>query len=164
MKEFLNAIKKQFESYKSLGDKAFEQLDEKDFFYKPNENSNSIAILVRHISGNLKSRYTDFLTTDGEKAWRNRDDEFEDYSGSKNQLIHLWEEGWTTLFDSMDQLKYEDLEKEITIRQQPIKVYDALIRSLAHAASHIGQIMYIGKIVKDERWKSLSIPKSKSHT
>ncbi len=164
MEGFLDSIRKQFESYKSLGDKTFEQLDEKDFSYRPNENSNSIAMIVRHVSGNLKSRFTDFLTSDGEKPWRNRDEEFEDYTASKSQVIYIWTDGWNALFNTLDQLKTDDLEKEITIRQQPAKVYDALLRSLAHTASHVGQIMYIGKSIRDAGWKSLSIPKSKSHS
>lgn len=162
MDNYIEAFKKRFIVYKGLGDKTLQQLDEKDLFYKPNENSNSIAIIVRHVSGNLKSRFTDFLTTDGEKPWRNRDLEFEDYTASKSEIMEIWEEGWETLLKTVNSLENDDLEKTITIRSESMKVCDALLRSLAHAASHIGQMMYIGKIVKDNDWKSLSIPKTKS--
>lgn len=160
--EYLQSAKKQFEYYKHLGDKTFEQLSEEKLFYKFNDDSNSIAIIVKHLHGNMLSRWTDFLTTDGEKEWRNRDGEFEDAITTKPELLKLWETGWNCLFKALDSLEPEDLTKTIYIRNQGHFVVDAINRQLAHYPYHIGQIVYLGKMLAENGWKSLSIPKNKS--
>ncbi len=156
-----DALKRMF-YYKSLGDKTFEQLEEKDFFYKPNDESNSIAIIIQHLYGNMMSRFTNFLTEDGEKAWRKRDAEFEPMNFSKQDLLDCWNTGWYTVTTAIKSLKEEDLEKEITIRSERLFVYDAILRQLAHYPYHVGQIVFIGKLIKNEGWKNLSVPKSGS--
>jgi hypothetical protein len=161
-KEFLEVVKKQFEYYKLLGEKTFDQLNEEQLFFQQNEDSNSIAIIVKHLHGNMLSRWTDFLTTDGEKEWRKRDSEFENEKLNKDQLLKLWSEGWKCLFDTLNSLQPEDLEKTIYIRNQGCLAMDAIIRQIAHYSYHVGQIVYIGKILADGKWRSLSIPKNKS--
>lgn len=158
-----SGILKQFQYYKQLGEKTFSQLSEKDLFWQYNENSNSIAIIVNHLYGNMLSRWTDFLTTDGEKDWRNRDDEFEDIIKTKQQLLEKWEKGWNCLFDALQLIKTEeDLQQIIYIRNEGHTVIEAINRQLAHYPYHIGQIVFIGKMLKDTEWNSLSIPKNKS--
>ena len=158
---FLQSAIKRFKSYKELADKTFEQLEEKDFFYQPNKESNSIAIIIQHMTGNMLSRWTNFLTEDGEKEWRQRDAEFETGSSSKPDLINTWQKGWECLFDTLNALKNEDLLKTVTIRSESLTVVDAINRQLAHYPYHVGQIIYIGKIIKNESWKNLSIPRRK---
>jgi hypothetical protein len=161
-KEFLVTVIRRLKYYKDLGDKTFEQLVDDDFHYQPNGESNSIAIIIQHLYGNMLSRWTNFLTEDGEKEWRQRDDEFEIHSYSKQQLIEIWEKGWTCFLTALEPLKEADLLKTIRIRNEPLSVIDAINRQLAHYPYHIGQIIYIGKIIKNQEWKNLSIPKSKS--
>ena len=159
----MNGLIKQFEYYKLLGEKTFEQLTEKDLLWQYNQNSNSIAVIVNHISGNMLSRWTDFLTTDGEKEWRNRDEEFEDNIKSKEELLLKWIKGWKCLFDALAQIKSEeDLQQIIYIRNERHTVLEAIHRQLAHYPYHIGQIVFIGKMLTNEDWNSLSIPKNKS--
>lgn len=159
----ISGILKQFQYYKQLGEKTFSQLSEKDLFWQYNENSNSIAIIVNHLYGNMLSRWTDFLTTDGEKDWRNRDDEFEDIIKTKQQLLEKWEKGWNCLFDALQLIKTdENLQQIIYIRNEGHTVIEAINRQLAHYPYHIGQIVFIGKMLKDTEWNSLSIPKNKS--
>jgi hypothetical protein len=160
--EFLTSVKKQFEYYKLLGDKTFEQLSPEKLFFKYNEDSNSIAIIVKHLHGNMLSRWTDFLTSDGEKEWRKRDEEFENDVAIKDDLLDRWNEGWACLFKALDSLKEEDLGRIIYIRNQGHTVSEAIIRQLAHYPYHVGQIVFIGKMLAEENWKSLSIPKNKS--
>ena len=145
--------------YKSLGDRTFEQLDEKNFFFKPGEESNSISIIIQHMYGNMMSRFTNFLTEDGEKVWRKRDAEFEPMDFSKQDLIDCWNTGWHTVATAIKALKEEDLEKEISIRLEKLFVYDAILRQLAHYAYHVGQIVFIGKMIKNQEWENLSMPK-----
>jgi hypothetical protein len=159
---FLKDIIKRFQSYKELGDKTFAQLDDKDFFYQPSTESNSIAIIIQHMHGNMLSRFTNFLTEDGEKSWRKRDEEFEQSNVTKQSLIDAWNEGWERLFETLGNLKGEDLTKTTPIRNEPLPAYDALLRALAHLAYHVGQIVYLGKATKDGEWKTLSIPKKQS--
>ncbi len=159
---FLPAIIKRFTTYKELGDKTFEQLDDQDFFFLPSSESNSIAIIIQHMYGNLMSRFTNFLTEDGEKEWRNRDAEFELMKTTRQDLLSFWEAGWKQVFNALKNLKEEDLVKTIFIRSEPLLVFDALLRQLAHYPYHVGQIVYIGKLLKNEKWKSLSIPKNES--
>jgi len=156
---YLESVIKRFNEYKTLGDKTFAQLSENDFFSQPNEASNSIAVIIQHMRGNMLSRWTNFLTEDGEKNWRQRDEEFEVQELSREQLIQRWEEGWNLLFDTLDSLTPGDLLKQITIRKQPLIVVDAINRQLAHYSSHVGQIVYLGKWIRGNQWTSLSIPK-----
>lgn len=163
MNNYLDSIKKQFLYYKQLGELTFDQLSEEELFWQPTFESNSIAIIVQHLVGNMLSRWTDFLTTDGEKDWRNRDQEFEPIIQTKSQLIEEWIKGWNCLFDALTQLhSVNDLEQIIYIRNQGHTVLEAINRQLAHYPYHIGQIVFIGKMIKNEKWKSLSIPKNQS--
>lgn len=156
-----NAIKK-FKAQKLLAEKAFAQLKEEDFSFKPSKDSNSIAVIVQHMSGNMLSRWTNFLTEDGEKPWRERDKEFETVLSVEKDILAAWEKGWQCVFNTLENLDDEDLMKTITIREVPILVVDAVIRQLDHYGYHVGQIVYIAHIIKDENWISLSIPKNKS--
>jgi len=158
---YLESVIKQFEYYKSLGDKTFAQISEEKLFRQFNEESNSIAIIVKHLWGNMMSRWTDFLTYDGEKEWRNRDVEFENDMTSKQEMIEKWNEGWSLFLNTLNSLKNEDLEKIIYIRNQGHTVLEAINRQLAHYPYHIGQIVFIGKVYA-EKWDSLSIPKGSS--
>jgi hypothetical protein len=159
---FLESVRKQFEYYKLLGDKTFEQLKEDQLFYAYNDDSNSIAVIVKHLRGNMLSRWTDFLTSDGEKEWRNRDGEFENSMKAKAELLKVWEEGWNCLFAALNSLTEEDLSKTVYIRNQGHSVMDAINRQLAHYPYHVGQIVFIGKMLTDNKWRSLSIPKNAS--
>ncbi len=160
--DILPAIKARFKTYKDLGDLCFAQLEDADFFFSPSPESNSIAIIIQHIYGNVMSRFTNFLTEDGEKEWRKRDAEFEDMNAEKQDLLSFWVEAWQQLFKTLDSLTEDDLTKTIYIRSEPLIVFDALLRQLAHYPYHVGQIIYIGKLLKKEQWNSLSIPKNKS--
>jgi hypothetical protein len=161
---YLSSVVKQFRYYKSLGDKTFKQLNPSDLHWSVHPDSNSIAIIVKHLVGNMLSRWTNFLSEDGEKEWRHRDAEFVDSYKSKKELIHAWEQGWDCLFNAILPLQTEDLEKIIYIRNQGHTVTEAIHRQLAHYAYHIGQIVHIGTQIKGEEWKSLSIPKGNSAT
>jgi hypothetical protein len=156
---FIEGLRKQFESYKVLGEKTINQLTTEQMNWKPNETSNSIANIVTHLHGNMLSRWTNFLTEDGEKPWRKREEEFESTNLSKEQLLELWHEGWTCLFSAIDIASQTDLTIIIYIRNQPQTITDALLRQLAHYPHHIGQIVYVGKMLLDEGWETLSIPK-----
>lgn len=161
--EYLDTVIKRVKYYKDLGDKTFAQLDsDEDFHYRPNEESNSIAMIIQHLSGNMVSRWTNFLTEDGEKDWRNRDDEFDIHSYSKQQLIEIWNKGWACYLNSLESLQADDLLKTIFIRNETMTAIDAINRQLAHYPYHIGQILFLGKIIKNEGWKNLSIPKGAS--
>ncbi|HEX5653347.1 MAG TPA: DUF1572 family protein [Chitinophagaceae bacterium] len=160
--EYLVTSIRRFRYYKDLGDKTLSQLSETDLHFRPNETSNSIAIIVQHMTGNMLSRWTNFLTEDGEKEWRQRDEEFEIHAFTKQALIELWEKGWNCLFEALESLSDEDLLKNVFIRQEALTVIDAINRQLAHYPYHIGQLVYIGKLLKDEQWKNLSIPKGQS--
>lgn len=159
---YLDSAIKQFEYYKLLGEKTISQLTDEQLYLQYNLENNSIAIIINHLSGNMLSRWTDFLTTDGEKEWRNRDAEFETSQGTREALLIMWNEGWNCLFHSLGQLKEEDLSKEIFIRNQGHTVTEAINRQLAHYPYHIGQIVFIGKLLCEQKWESLSIPKGKS--
>lgn len=159
---FLQSALQKFRDYKALGDKTFQQLDEADFHFQPSNSTNSIAIIVQHMNGNMLSRWTNFLTEDGEKEWRQRDAEFEKQSLSKEELLQLWEEGWQVLLNALTALQPEDLLKTITIRHQPMSVVDAINRQLAHYSYHVGQIVLLGKWRRGDGWQSLSIAKNQS--
>jgi len=162
MDDYLSSIKKQFEYYKLLGDKTFNQLAEKDLFWQYNNQSNSLAIIVKHLSGNMLSRWTDFLTTDGEKSWRNRDQEFECEFNTKSDLLEVWNKGWDCLFEAISPLTNNDLNTEIYIRNMGHSVTEAINRQLAHYSYHVGQIVFLGKMIQSNNWNSLSIPKGQS--
>lgn len=160
--QYLNSIKKQFEYYKFVGEKTFDQLNEKDLFWQYNEESNSVAIIVNHLWGNMKSRWTDFLTSDGEKEWRNRDLEFESVIKTKEDLLTKWNEGWECLFDALNSISQKNFDTKVYIRNQEHSIIEAVNRQFAHYSYHIGQIAYIGRMIKGNEWKSLTIPKGKS--
>ncbi|MFC7366371.1 MULTISPECIES: DUF1572 family protein [Bhargavaea] len=162
--EYLRAVRGRFDQLKDLGDRAVAQLNDQEIHHVPGPESNSIAVIVRHLSGNMISRWTDFLTTDGEKPDRNRDGEFEIVSVTKAELREISEAGWKTLFGALDSLDEDDLLKEIFIRGERHTVIDAMERHLSHVASHIGQIVYIAKMLTGENWETLSIPKGQSET
>lgn len=162
MNDFLSSSIKQFEYYKELGEKTFLQLPEEKLFWKYNEESNSIATIVKHLHGNMMSRWTDFLTTDGEKEWRIRDEEFENDLTTREDLVARWNEGWNCLLDAINSLTDADLNTVIYIRNMGHSVTEAINRQLAHYPYHIGQIVFLGKMIANEEWKSLSIPKGNS--
>jgi hypothetical protein len=159
---FLSSAIRRLVYHKELGDKTFAQLTDNDFHFLPSGMSNSIAIIIQHMHGNMLSRWTDFLTSDGEKEWRKRDAEFEEQKLNKEQLLTLWEEGWNCFLDALNSLSAADLEKIIYIRSEPLSVVDAINRQLAHYPYHVGQIIYIGKFIKNKDWQNLSIPKAES--
>jgi hypothetical protein len=161
-KIFLESVIKRFKEYKQLGEKTFDQLNDEQMSRQPNEASNSIAIIIQHLHGNMLSRWTNFLTEDGEKEWRVRDDEFEVHAFSKQQLLEMWNEGWQVCLDSLNALSENDLARSISIRSQQLNVVDAINRQLAHYSYHVGQIVYLGRWMKDKDWTSLSIPKGAS--
>lgn len=152
----------EFKRYKMLGDQGFAQLDENHIFWQYNEASNSIAIIVKHMVGNMLSRWTNFLAEDGEKSWRIREGEFTNTYTSKIEMISAWEIGWQCLFDALDLISIENFDTPIKIRNEPHTIMEAVNRQLAHYANHVGQIIFIGKMVKGDEWISSSIPKGKS--
>jgi hypothetical protein len=162
MSSYLASMKKQFEYYKVLGEKTFEQVPNEKLFWQLTKESNSISMIVKHLHGNMLSRWTDFLTTDGEKEWRNRDQEFDNDIATKAELLFKWNEGWDCLFKAIDHLKEDDLERDIYIRNMGHTVMEAINRQLAHYAYHVGQIVFIGKAIQNEQWNSLSIARGKS--
>lgn len=163
-KNYLESIRKQFLYYKWLGDETLKQLDETALFWQQHPESNSIAVIVNHLQGNMKSRWTDFLTADGEKEWRNREREFENIIQSKMELLQLWEEGWACLFEALDSVDEANFDTIIYIRHQGHTIVEAFNRQMAHYAYHVGQITYIGRMIKGAEWQSLSIPKGQSET
>ena len=162
--DFLESARKEFMHYRSLGERTFDQLSEADLFREPAPGSNSIAVIVKHIQGNMRSRWTDFLTTDGEKPWRDRDGEFEMQWRTREELMAAWHEGWTSLFNALDALTPMDLERIVHIRTEPHTVAQAIARQLAHIPYHIGQIVLLGKLFLGEGFQCLSIPKGASRT
>lgn len=160
--DYIQSAIKQFEYYKSVGERTFDQLEEVDLFWQFNAESNSIAIIVNHLWGNMKSRWTNFLTSDGEKEWRNRDLEFESVIRTKAEMMTKWDVGWGCLFDALHSVSTENFNTEIFIRNQAHTLIEAINRQLAHYAYHMGQIAYIGRMIKGNTWKSLTIPKGKS--
>jgi len=159
---FLDSVIKRLKEYKNLGEKTFAQLKDEEMHFQPNEESNSIAIIIQHLYGNMLSRWTNFLSEDGEKEWRNRDDEFEVHHASRQQLIDNWNEAWKVCLHTVESLTENDLSKTITIRLQQLNVVDAINRQLAHYSYHVGQIVYLGRWIRKADWKTLTIPKNKS--
>lgn len=159
---YLSSVRQQFEYYKLLGDKTMAQLSEKDLFWQFNEESNSIGIMVKHLRGNMLSRWTNFFAEDGEKEWRKRDEEFEGELDSKEMILESWEEGWKCLFDALDGINVENIDTIVYIRNQGHTIVEAINRQLAHYAYHVGQMVFVGRMIRGAEWKSLSIPKGAS--
>lgn len=159
---YLESIRKQFNYYKMLGEKTFDQLNDEELFWQYNPESNSIAIMVNHISGNMLSRWTDFLSSDGEKEWRNRDAEFEDLIKTREELIEKWNKGWDCLFEALASINTNNFDQLVYIRNMGHTIVEAINRQFAHYSYHIGQIVYLGRMIKGADWQSLSIPKGDS--
>ena len=159
--ELKNTIKL-FEYYKSLGEKAIAQISDDALLWAPDAKSNSIHVIIKHLHGNMLSRWTDFLTTDGEKAWRDRDGEFTEGNDSRDHIMMLWNEGWKCVFDALNQLTTDDLSKVVYIRNMGQPAEEAIMRQLAHYAYHVGQIVYLARWKNEGDWKSLTIPKGES--
>ena len=151
-----------FRNYKKLAERAIEQVSDEDFFATIDAESNSLAAICKHIGGNLRSRWTDFLTTDGEKADRNRDAEFVAVKDSRESVLEVWETGWNALFQTLESLTAEDLGKIVQIRGEDFTVVKAINRAALHTASHVGQIQFLAKHLRSADWKTLSIPKNQS--
>ena len=162
MTSYLTSAQRQFRYYKSLGDKAMAQVPDEALLRQPDAESNSIAIIAKHLWGNMLSRWTDFLTSDGEKPWRQRDAEFETDWADRPTLLAHWEAGWDCLFHALDGLTDADLERLIYIRNEGHTVMEAINRQLCHYAYHVGQIVYIAKMAKSTQWQTLSIARNKS--
>lgn len=159
---YIESVRKQFEYYKLLGEKTFAQMSDEQLLWQYNQESNSVATIVKHMWGNMLSRWTDFLTSDGEKDWRKRDAEFENDMTGRNEMMAKWEEGWTCLLNALSTINEESIGTTIYIRNQGHSVMEAINRQLAHYAYHVGQIVFIGKMANDSTWNSLSIPRGES--
>lgn len=159
---FLASAISRVSHYKSLADKSIAQLEASDIYFKPNESSNSIAVIMQHMAGNMLSRWTNFLTEDGEKEWRNRDQEFNEGKIPLPELLALWEKGWDCFLSALHQLSEDDLLKTIHIRTEPLTVIDAINRQLSHYPYHVGQIVYVARLIKNKQWENLSIPPGQS--
>lgn len=161
-KSYLELVIENFNSIRKQAERAMEQLTFEQIQSRPNPESNSIEILVKHMSGNLRSRFSDFLTADGEKPDRNRDGEFEGSFQSVEEMKESWNSGWDVLFNTLESLSEEDLNKTVFIRNEPHTAMEAIQRQVVHQSSHSGQIVYIAKMIKDNGWKTLSIPRGQS--
>ncbi|MEO8483234.1 MAG: DinB family protein [Acidobacteriota bacterium] len=161
-RRLIESIRAEYERYKALAEGAISQIEDHDLVASRGSDANSVATVCWHISGNLRSRFTNFLTEDGEKSWRTREEEFDPRQPGRAELLAKWEEGWQPLFVALAELTDEDLDRTVTIRRQPLKVYEALHRSLAHTSYHVGQIVLIAKETRGDAWKSLSIPRGQS--
>lgn len=162
VKDYLEDALATFRAYKRLADRALDQVGDEEFFLADGDEANSIAIIVKHIAGNQRSRWTDFLTEDGEKPDRNRDSEFEAEGEDRPAMIENWESGWGTLFATLESLTPEDLKRKVSIRGEAHSVVQAINRQLTHYAYHIGQIVHLAKVFRGEEWKSLSVPRNRS--
>ena len=162
IENYQSAALESFRNYKKLAERAIEQVSDEEFFALIDAEANSIAVIVKHIAGNLVSRWSDFLTTDGEKPTRDRDTEFEITVDTRESLMEFWEHGWITLFDSVESLSSEDFSRTVTIRGQEHSIVEAINRQLTHYAYHVGQIVLLAKHFKSADWKTLSVPKNKS--
>lgn len=160
---YFDEVRRNFRGYKRMADAALAQLTDANFFHALDPESNSAALIVKHLSGNLRSRWTDFLTTDGEKPDRNRDDEFiQEQSLTRHELLRRWDEGFQILFNTIESLTAEDLFRTVTIRGESLTVLQAMNRSLMHTVYHVGQIVYLAKHLRGGEWETLSIPRGKS--
>jgi hypothetical protein len=151
-----------FRQYKKLAERAMEQVTDEQLFLAENEESNSMAVIVKHMAGNMRSRWTEFLTTDGEKANRNRDSEFIDPPATRAELLKMWDEGWACLFAALEPLREEDLTRRVLIRGEAHSVMQAVNRQLAHYPYHVGQIVLLSKQFADEKWAALTVPRNRS--
>lgn len=162
MTTYLESIKAQFKHYKTIGEKTIDQLSDDNLFWQYNDESNSVAVIVKHLWGNMMSRWTDFLMTDGEKEWRKRDEEFDADIQSKEEMMDKWNQGWDCLFTALDSITDKDLESKIIyIRNEGHSITEAINRQLAHYAYHVGQIVFVGKMASSD-WSALTIPKGNS--
>jgi len=162
---YLDSALFRFRGTKSLGDKAIAQLSDADLIWVPNEASNSIAVIIQHLHGNMMSRWTDFLTSDGNKPWRDRDGEFvEPTQCDREALLAKWESGWACLFDAIESLQPEDLMRDVTIRGEKLNALDAINRQIAHVSYHVGQLVYLARMRKGPEWQTLSIARGQSKT
>jgi len=162
---YLDEARRSFRGYKRMAEEAIAQVNDDELFRLLDAEDNSMAIVIKHIAGNLRSRWTDFLTTDGEKPDRHRDNEFiMQPSTTRLELLQWWESGWTLVFEAIASLKPEDLERVITIRGKEHTVLQAINRALAHYAYHVGQIVFLAKHFRSKDWQTLSIPKGQSET
>ena len=157
--QYLTIIISQFTHFKERAELGFKQLTDDELHWKPSGESNTIAIIIKHLSGNMHSRWVDFLTTDGEKSYRDRSDEFSEKRLSRDELMQKWESGWHLLFETVESLGEDDLHKTVMQRKQQLTVLSAIQMEIAHISYHLGQILYIGKQIKDKEWTILSIPK-----
>ena len=162
--DFLSSARKQFAYYQLLGDQTLAQVSNKELFWQPNPACNSLASIVKHLSGNMRSRWTDLLTTDGEKPWRAREAEFDNDLTTRAEVLAHWQAGWQCLFAALDSLVRSDLDRIIYIRNQGHTVLEAINRQLAHYPYHVGQLVLLGKLLRGEAWQSLSIPRGSSAT
>jgi hypothetical protein len=160
--EFLSAVANVFEAHKRLAERAVEQVPDDKLHVALDANTNSIAVIMKHVAGNLTSRWTDFLTSDGEKPWRNRDGEFADSFASRAELMHTWEKGWACLRAALQSLRLEGLERTVTIRGEPHPVPLAVERSLGHTCYHVGQIVQVARVHAGDKWNTLTIPRGGS--
>ncbi|MCX2719978.1 DUF1572 family protein [Lentiprolixibacter aurantiacus] len=159
---YLANARKELLRFKGIAEKSMQQLNEEDLHYRPGKEDNSIAVIVQHMVGNMRSRFTNFLTEDGEKTWRNRESEFETTLQNKSELLQAWESGWDCVFHTLDNLKPHQLMQEVKIRNEAHLVIEAINRQLAHYAYHTGQIAYLAKSIRGKDWESMSIPKGES--
>lgn len=158
----LNSIAGEYRRYRRLGELALARVEDADLHTRAGPDGNSLDVLVRHVGGNLRSRWTDFLTTDGEKTWRQRDGEFDERRATREEMLAIWTAGWDTLLATLESLDGSDLERTVTIRERPLSVTQALHRSLAHTAYHVGQIVQLARTMVGEEWESLSVPRGAS--
>ena len=162
MRDLVSSIEAEYQRYKGLGEGAISQLRDEELCANGGASANSVAVIVWHVSGNLASRFTDFLSTDGEKPWRDRDEEFMPRTASRAELTAKWEQGWSVLLGTLATMSDADLARTVTIRTQPLRVHEALHRSLSHTSYHVGQIVHIAKLARGDAWSSLSIPPGQS--
>ncbi len=160
--DYLDSVKKQFAYYRHLGTQTIERLNDEQLVWQPDDDNNSIGIIVKHLWGNMMSRWTDFLSSDGEKEWRKRDEEFENDGLTKKSITLMWNEGWDCLEKALAEITNDDLDRIIYIRNQGHTVMEALNRQLSHYPYHVGQIVFLGKMILGKEWTSLSIPKGNS--
>lgn len=163
LENYLAETVETFRSYKKLAERAFEQVSDDEFFVLIDAESNSLAIIAKHIGGNLRSRFSDFLTSDGEKSDRDRDSEFVTESDTRESVMQVWETGWQTLFDTLESLTVEDIGKTVKIRTEDFTVTKAVTRSLSHISYHVGQIAFLAKHLRSSEWKTLSVPRGKTN-
>lgn len=159
---YIQSVLFEFNRYKSYGDTTFKQLTEEDIHWSYNQGSNSVALIVKHMVGNMLSRWTNFLIEDGEKSWRNRETEFENPYTNKAEMITAWEKGWHCLFEALNSVNETNFNTSIMIRNESHTIFEAVNRQLAHYSGHVGQIVFIGKLLRGEQWQSPTIPKGGS--